>query len=108
MLWNNGIRLKYKKMKKIQITEYTSEEFFADIKNAVISEIVEQLSSNFQPKIPEDYLTIEQVCELLKKDRVTIWRWTKSNKLNAYQIGGSPIYRRSEIDAQILANKINF
>ncbi len=57
---------------------------------------------------PEEYLSIEQVCELLNKDRTTIWRWTyKSKILTAYQLAGSPYYRRSEIEQILSQNKVN-
>jgi len=92
----------------IQFISLTPEELGDLISQKIVPELYSKLSKQFQPKEPEEYLSIEQVCELLNKDRTTIWRWTyKSKILTAYQLAGSPYYRRSEIEQILSQNKVN-
>ena len=93
--------------KSVQLISLTAEELVEIISQKMIPILFYKLSQHLQPKEPEEYLTIEQLCELLKKDRSTIWRWTKSKVISAYQIGGSPLYKRSEIESLLNENKVN-
>lgn len=72
-----------------------------------LKEFETRLSGNFQPKQPTEYLTRAEVCEMLKIDLSTLWRWTKSGTFNAYGIANRVFYKRSEIEAYLENSKIN-
>ena len=67
----------------------------------VINEGFEKLLKQFQPKIPTEYLTRNEVKELLKIDLSTVHNWTKRGKLKSYGIGNRVYYKRSEVEAAI-------
>jgi hypothetical protein len=50
-----------------------------------------------QAPATEELLTKKQVCELLTVQPVTIWRWEKLGKINAYGIGKNRYYKKAEI-----------
>ena len=61
-----------------------------------------ELKANFQPKQPTEYLTRNEVAEMLKCDLSTLWLWTKKQKLVSYGIGNRTYYKRSEIESAII------
>ncbi len=93
-------------MSAIQFIGITPADLVHEIKNAIIPELKEELSKEFQPKQPTEYLTRTEVCKLLKIDLSTLHRWTKSGKLIAYGIGNRVYYKRSEIESYLEVNKL--
>ena len=93
-------------MSAIQFIGTTPADLVHEIKSAIIPELKEELSKEFQPKQPTEYLTRTEVCKLLKIDLSTLHRWTKSGKLNAYGIGNRVYYKRSEIESYLEVNKL--
>ncbi|RKE04428.1 helix-turn-helix domain-containing protein [Marinifilum flexuosum] len=86
--------------KGIQIIQVTPEQ----LQNAIILGVKEQLnqfSELFQPKEPTEYLTRDQVKDLLQVDLVTVYNWTKKGKLKAYGIGRRVYYKRKEVEQAI-------
>jgi len=64
---------------------------------------IENLKKEFQPKEPTEYLTRQEVSELLKINLSTVHNWTKNGTLISYGIGGSRIYyKRTEVDQAII------
>lgn len=61
----------------------------------------EKILKEFQPKQPTEYLTRNQVKELLNVDLSTVHNWTKRGKLQAYGIAGRIYYKRSEVEQSI-------
>jgi excisionase family DNA binding protein len=57
------------------------------------------------PPQPTEYLTRQELKDLLKVDLSTIHNWTKRGKINAYGIGNRVYFKRSEVDAMLV--KIN-
>jgi excisionase family DNA binding protein len=49
-------------------------------------------------KAPEEYLTRNEVSQMLKVDLSTIYIWTKDQKLIRYKLGKRVYYKRSEIE----------
>ena len=43
------------------------------------------------------FLTVNEVCELLRITRPTLRRWTEQNLLEAYKFGGKVLYSRKEV-----------
>ena len=85
----------------IQFIQSSPEELENRIYNRFKSEI-DNLRSDFQPKQPTEYLTRNQVKEMLDVDLSTIHNWTKRGKLKAYGIGNRIYYKRSEIEQAIV------
>jgi excisionase family DNA binding protein len=71
-----------------------------------IPELREQLSKDFQPKEPTEYLTRSEVCKILQIDLSTLHRWRKEGVLTAYQMGNRIYFKRSEIDDYINKNRL--
>lgn len=67
----------------------------------VIDYVVERTKSELEyqliKKSQEEYLTSNQVCEFLKINTTTLWRWEKKDYLNPIYIGGKKRYPKSEI-----------
>jgi hypothetical protein len=89
----------------LQFIQITPEQFQESIILGVKSEL-EKLSKEFQPKEPTEYLTRNQVKDLLDVDLSTVHNWTKRGKLQAYGIAGRVYYKRSEVEQAL--KPINF
>lgn len=61
-----------------------------------------ELKQNFEPKIPTEYLTRNEVAKMLKCDLSTIHNWCKKGKLNPHGIGNRVYFKRSEIEAVLI------
>ena len=61
-----------------------------------------ELKQNFEPKVPAEYLSRNELAEMLKCDLSTIHNWTKKGKLIPYGIGNRVYYKRSEVEAVLL------
>lgn len=84
----------------IQFIQVTPES----LQNAIIEGIdlkLSELKKNFQPKETTEYLTRNEVADLLKIDLSSVHNWTKKGKLKAYGIGGRVYYKRAEVEAAI-------
>ena len=57
-----------------------------------------ELKQNFEPKSPTEYLTRNEVAEMLKCDLSTLHNWVKKGKLIPYGIGNRVYFKRSEIE----------
>ncbi len=89
----------------IQFIQTNPEELETRIYNRFKSEF-ENLKKEFQPKQPTEFLTRNQVKELLDVDLSTVHNWTKKGKLQAYGIAGRIYYKRSEVEQAL--KPINF
>lgn len=85
----------------IQFIQVTPEQFQKTILEGVRIQI-ENLKKDFQPKIPTEYLTRNEVAELLKIDLSSLYNWTKKGKLTSYGICGRIYYKRQEIEQSII------
>lgn len=63
---------------------------------------LKEIKENFEPKQPTEYLTRNQVAELLKCDLSTLWNWQKKGKITPYGIGNRIYFKRSEIESAII------
>ena len=72
------------------------------LQEAIISGLkkeLDKLKKEFQPKESVEFLTRNEVKEMLKVDLSTIHNWTKKGKLKSYGIGNRVYYKLSEIEA---------
>lgn len=85
----------------ILLQNVTPEQLQNEIIKGVKNEL-EQLKKDFQPKQPSEYLTRNEVAEMLKIDLSSVHNWTKKGKLKAYGIGGRVYYKRNEVENSII------
>jgi predicted DNA-binding transcriptional regulator AlpA len=90
----------------IQFIGTTPTDLVSEIKLAIIPELKRELSAEFQPKQPTEYLTRSQVCDILQIDLSTLHRWRKDNILSGYGIGNRVYFKRNEIEELINKNKL--
>ena len=45
----------------------------------------------------ETYLGRDEVAEMLRVDKSTLWRWNKQNYLTHIEVGGKRVYRMSDV-----------
>ncbi|WP_282031710.1 helix-turn-helix domain-containing protein [Winogradskyella eximia] len=76
------------------------ENFKSDI-DFIKSEL-QDLKKHFEPKSPNQYLTRQQVAELLSVDISTVHNWSKRGKLQKYSLGGKVFYKRNEVEGAII------
>lgn len=89
-------------MQQLQLISITPEQLESKILQGVQSQL-QELKSSFQPKEPTEYLTRQEVSELLKVNLSTVHNWTKNGTLVSYGIGGSRIYyKRSEVEEALV------
>ena len=94
-------------MSLIQFIGTNPSDLISELKNSLIPELKAQLSAQFQPKEPTEYLTRSEVCKLLKIDLSTLHRWRKDNTIPSYGMGNRVYFKRSEVDAIINQNKLS-
>lgn len=67
-----------------------------------ISITLAALQLEFEPKIPNEYLTRQEVAEMLKCDLSTVHNWTTRGILTKYCISNRTYYKRSDIEAALV------
>lgn len=87
-------------MKKVIFLEVTPEQLQEQIQNG-IEEQLNHFLENYKPKQPEDYLTRNEVAELLSVDLSTIHNWCKKGKLKPLGLGNRVYFLRSEIQESL-------
>lgn len=88
-------------MQAVQFIQITPEEFQESILNGV-QEQISLLKAEFQPKEPTEYLTRNEVAQLLKVDLSTVHNWTKKGKIKAYGLGNRVYYKRHELNKSLI------
>lgn len=94
-------------MGQIQFIGTSPTDLIVELKKSLVSELTAQLSAQFQPIQPTEYLTRNEVCKLLKIDLSTLHRWRKDELLPSYGFGNRVYFKRSDIDAIINQNKLS-
>lgn len=79
------------------VTAEQINNLFDGLKNQI-----KELKQNFEPVKPTEFLTRNELAELLKCDLSTIHNWCKKGKINPYGIGNRVYFKRSEIESLII------
>ena len=74
------------------------EEIISDVRAELI-----QLSKNFQPVKPTEFLTRKEVSKLLKVSLVTLTDWNKKGILKPYRLGNLIRYKRAELEEALIS-----
>ncbi len=61
-----------------------------------------ELKQNFEPKAPTEYLTRNELAEMLKCDLSTIHNWCKKGKLHPYGIGNRVYFKRADLESLLI------
>jgi predicted DNA-binding transcriptional regulator AlpA len=87
-------------MQTIQFIQY-NDQFKNEINEGVKNQLQDFLK-HFTPTQPKEYLTRQNVADLLSVDLSTIHNMCKSKRLNPLSLGGSRVYfLRSEVEASL-------
>lgn len=87
-------------MGAIQLLQITPEQLQQAILEGVKKQL-EDLKKEFQPKVPDIYMTRSEVASMLKIDLSTVHNWSKSGKLKPYGIGNRVYFKREEVEGSI-------
>lgn len=68
-----------------------------DLKEFARELIAEARELGKAEKQPEEYLTPQEVADLLGVTTNTLWRWNKSGYLTHVKLGRKPYYKKSDI-----------
>lgn len=79
-----------------QLHETTPEELTELIFKG-IDQRLNDLKKDFQPKTPDDFLTRQEVCDLLSISYGTLHQWVKKGILTPLTKGGRVYYSRKHI-----------
>ncbi len=77
-----------------------------EFKDSIISDIkaeFDKLSQNFQPVLPPEYLTRQEVAKILKISLVTLSDWNRKGILKPYRLGNLIRYKQSELDQALIS-----
>lgn len=85
-------------MSTIQFIGTNPTDLITELKNSLIPELKAQLSAQFHPKEPTEYLTRSETCRSLKINTSTLHRWRQKKIITAYSIEGKVLFKRKEID----------
>ena len=89
-------------MEKSTILHNVSAEEIISLFEGIRKQLKE-IKENFEPKSPTEYLTRNELAEILKCDLSTIHNWTKKGKLIPYGIGNRVYFKRKEIETVLTA-----
>jgi hypothetical protein len=84
-------------MSAIQFLQTTPEQLQSEI-NAGVKIILEDFLKNFKPKLPNEYLSRQEVAQMFSVDISTVHNWCKRKILHPQGIGGRVYFLRSDVE----------
>lgn len=94
-------------MNPIQFTTILNPESLKILKEEIASETKSQILQALCPMETIVYLSSKEVCDLLKIDLSTLYKWRKESKIPSYGIGNRVFFKRHEIDQIINKNRLS-
>lgn len=85
-------------MTQIQFVGMSPADLVAELEASLLPKLKAQLSAEFQPKEPAEYLTKNEACDLLRVSLSTLWRWKNKGSFSAYGAEGKVLFKRTELD----------
>ena len=85
----------------LQVNAGDLSEFAGEI----VSGVVQALNSAAAERKVVELLTIDEVSEMLKVSKMTLYRWNQNDTLPKIEIGGKRRYRRADVEAIIEQRK---
>ena len=77
--------------------EELKNEISNDVTKNVLRDILPYLKESQLKDEKPQFLSINEVSEMLSITRVTLWKLTKTGKIKGYRIGGNVRYKMSDI-----------
>ncbi len=74
----------------------TSQQLIEDLKNA-FREVLEDSKPQTNSSLDKQLMTREEVCDLLQINKSTLWKRTKTGKIQSYGLGRRIYFKRSEV-----------
>lgn len=87
-------------MQQIQFIQTTPQQFQREI-NEGVKIILEDFLKNFKPKLPNEYMTRQEVAKMLSCDISTVHNYCKRKILNPLGISGRVYFLRSEVEGSL-------
>ena len=87
-------------MQQIQFLQTTPQQLQSEI-NAGVKIILEDFLKNFKPKLPNEYMTRQEVAKMLSCDISTVHNYCKRKILNPLGISGRVYFLRSEVETSL-------
>jgi predicted KAP-like P-loop ATPase len=87
-------------MPQIQFLQTTPDQLQSEI-NAGVKIILEDFLKNFKPKLPNEYLSRQDVAKMFSVDISTVHNWCKKKRLNPLGIGSRVYFLRSEVEQSL-------
>lgn len=87
-------------MHQVQLVGLSLDEL-QDAISINLKKELSQITANLQPKEPNEYLTRQEVSELLKVDLSTVHNWTRKGKLKSFGLGSRVYYKRKEVESAL-------
>lgn len=87
-------------MQQIQFVATSPQELKKEI-IVDVKVILDDFLKNFKPKLPNEYLSRQDVALMFSCDLSTIHNWCKSGKLNPLGIGSRVYFLRSDIEKSL-------
>ena len=84
-----------------QLHEISPEDLRREIRNDIREEL-QELTKNFTPKEPTEWITRQEAADLIGVSLVTIHNWTKEGVINAHKIGTRIRFKRADIENILL------
>lgn len=88
-------------MSSIQFIQVTPEQLKEEILKGVKSQL-NDFKEIFEAKNSTEYMTIKEVCSLIKVHKTTLWKYTNEGKLKSYGIGDRVLYKRNEVEEALI------
>jgi hypothetical protein len=87
-------------MPTVQFISTSPQELQQQINEGVRIQLTEFLT-HFKPKLPNEYLSRQDVSKMFGVDISTVHNWCKSKRLNPLGIGSRVYFLRSEVEASL-------
>jgi len=81
------------------------EEYWIKVEE-IIKKVIVENKVKIPAEIKPDFLTQEEVAQLLKVSKVTMIKYTRNGNLKGYRIGRCVQYKRNEIDKTLKGIKV--
>jgi hypothetical protein len=91
-------------METILLHSITPDDLKQIIKEVLKDEFME-FKNYLSTYNPDELLTREETCQLLKIDSSTLWHWTKNGKVTCYGIASRRYYKKNELLEQLAVLK---
>lgn len=74
------------------------ESYAKDLISQSIQEFIQNHTNNNTSNTSDNqYLTINEACELLKISKTTLWRWSENGQITKHYLFGNPRYSEKEL-----------